>query len=370
MIYCAYKEFLWSEKGACPLKQTVAVVFGGVSTEHEVSRMSVTSVLENIDREAYTPIMVGIDKAGRWFRYEGPAGAILDGGWEQGPKTPCVLSPDRGHRGLLLLGEGGWQLLPVDVVFPVLHGKNGEDGTIQGLLELSGIPYVGCGVAASANCMDKEIAKTLFDSHGIPNARYAAVRHGDDRAGLAGRVTAQLGWPVFVKPAASGSSVGVTRVEGPGGLDAALDAAFLHDPKALIEEALVGAEVECAVMGQGPGARASQVIGQIVPKRGLYDYEGKYLDGSTDLYIPARVPEAQAQAVRTLAVRAYRVLECRGLARVDFFAHSDGKSVTLNEINTMPGFTSISMYPKLMTRSGLTYTQLISGLLELALTQE
>lgn len=346
------------------MKQTVAILFGGVSSEHEVSRMSVTSVLEHLDRDVYSPIIIGITKKGHWYRYEGPLSAITDGSWENESKTRCILSPDRDHQGLILL-SGSWSLIPVDVVFPVLHGQNGEDGTIQGLLELSGIPYVGCGVAASANCMDKDITKTLLSFHSIPNARYITVNAGDDCEGLAQRVEHQLGWPVFVKPAAAGSSLGVSRVEGPDTLEDALQLAFDLGSKVIIEEALVGAEVEVAVIGGGQEAETSTMVGQIVPKRGLYDYEGKYLDGSTDLYIPALLPQEQAALIRETALSAYRVLGCRGLARVDFFAHQDG-TVTLNEINTMPGFTSISMYPKLMVASGMTYRELLTQLLESA----
>lgn len=349
-------------------KIRVAVLFGGVSSEHEVSRLSVTSVLRQMNPEKYETLPVGIDRQGRWYRYEGPLDAIADGGWEREKRTPCLLSPDRGHSGLLLLmPEGGVRTETVDVLFPVLHGKNGEDGTVQGLAALAGIPCVGCGIAASANCMDKETAKTLFTAAGVPNARWITLEKDADRTGLADRVLRELGFPVFVKPARAGSSVGVSRAEDAAALDRALDVAFAEDDKVLIEETLSGAEVECAVMGAGAGAFASDVLGEIVPKRGLYDYEGKYLDGSTDLYVPARIPGAQAQKIRELAVRAYRALGCAGLARVDFFACRDGETVYLNEINTMPGFTSISMYPRLMMASGMTYPEIIDRLIAMAL---
>ena len=242
-----------------------------------------------------------------------------------------------------------------------------SDGTIQGLARLAGIPCVGCGVLSSALCMDKDMTKTVLTARGIPNARWlAACREDRDDAALAGKIGTELGWPVFVKPARAGSSVGVSRAEGPEGLAAALDTAFAQDRKVIIEEAIRGAEVECAVIGNFRDPEAAPSLGEIVPKRDLYDYEGKYLDGSTDLYIPARIPGEQAEAIRRGAVEAYRALGCTGLARVDFFALPDG-GYLLNEVNTLPGFTSISMYPKLMTAAGMTYSELLTRLIQLAI---
>lgn len=351
-------------------KSTVAVLFGGVSSEHEVSRMTAASVLGNIDRELWNPLAVGITKEGRWFLCPdtvAPA-AISDGSWEQAPGlSRAFISPDQGDHGLLVQEGDGWRSLPVDVIFPALHGSNGEDGGIQGLAQLSGIPYVGCEVAASALCMDKTLTKTLLTVHGIPNAKWLSVtRENRDDAALVKAIGEKLGWPVFVKPASDGSSVGVNRVDSPDGLPAALDEAFSRGRKVIIEEAVTGAEVECAVMGNFTDVTPSAVLGEIVPKRALYDYEGKYLDGSTDLYIPARLPEEQSEKIRAAAVTAYKALECTGLARVDFFALPDGGYI-LNEINTLPGFTSISMYPKLMMASGMTYPEIITRLLRLAL---
>lgn len=353
-------------------KQTVAVLFGGVSSEHEISRLSVTSVLNNIDTHRYTPVTVGITKDGRWLRYNGDVAKIADGAWEQEQKNliPCVLSPDRAHHGLLLLHpDGRFEAMHIDVVFPVLHGKNGEDGTIQGLLEMAGIPYVGCNVIASANCMDKDIAKRLFTQAGIPNAHFIAVKKSDmaDFDDIAQRVERELAYPAFVKPANAGSSVGVGRAENTAALRAALLEAFKEDSKVIIEETLRGAEVECAVMGN-ENPVASRVVGEIEPLRGLYDYDGKYRDGSTKLHIPARLSAAQTENVRVMAVKAYRALGCRGLARVDFFLMPSG--AVLNEINTMPGFTSISMYPKLFMQSGLTYSEILTKLITFALSEK
>ena len=348
-------------------QKKVAVLFGGVSSEHEVSRLTAASVLRNLDRTLWEPVPVGITRDGRWLLYRGPVEAIPDGSWENDPGClPAVLSPDRGHRGLLT--ETG-ERVEIDVIFPALHGKNGEDGSIQGLAALAGIPCVGCGVLSSALCMDKDAAKVVLTAHGIPNARWLTVRLEDrDDGALAEKIAGDsgLGWPVFVKPARAGSSVGVSRVEGPDSLSDALDIAFREDRKVIVEEAIRGAEVECAVIGNFTDLFAAPSLGEIVPKRGLYDYEGKYLDGSTDLYIPARIPEEQAEAIGQTALEAYRALGCTGLARVDFFALPDGGHI-LNEINTLPGFTNISMYPKLMTASGMSYPELLTRLIRLAL---
>ena len=350
-------------------KKVVAVLFGGASTEHDVSQLSVTSVLRELDRHKYKILPVGITREGEWFLYSGELEQITDGRWEQSNAlTPCLLSPVPAHHGLLVQKAEGWQPVPVDVVFPVLHGMNGEDGTLQGLLELAKLPYVGCGVTGSANCMDKDIAKRLFEEAGIPIAKGFTVYRGEvpPAAELAARVEAELGWPVFVKPVDLGSSVGVSRACNAEELQTAMETALRYDYKVLVEEAIHGAEVECAVMGNHHNAIASDVIGEIVPLREMYDYEGKYLDGSTQLYIPARIPAEQAEQIRQTAVRAYRALDCRGLSRVDFFALPDG-TLRLNEINTLPGFTSISMFPKLFMASGYTYPQLLDRLIELAL---
>lgn len=351
-------------------KLTIAVLFGGASTEHEVSRLSVTSVLNHLDREKYTVLPVGITREGNWFLYEGEESLIIDGAWQQSEaKCPCLLSPDPCHHGFLVQRGEGWETLPVDVLFPVLHGMNGEDGTVQGLFDLACIPYVGCGVMASANCMDKDVAKRLFAAAGIGIAKGFTVYRGEDTdfAAIAARAEAELGWPVFVKPVNLGSSVGVSRATDAAELAAALEEAFRYDRKVLIEEAIIGAaEVECAIMGNHHNAVASDVLGEIVPVRDLYDYEGKYLDGSTDLYIPARIPAEQTALVRETAVKAYRALDCAGLSRVDFFALPDGR-IILNEINTLPGFTNISMFPKLFMNSGYSYSGILDRLIELAL---
>lgn len=354
--------------------KNVAVIFGGISTEHEVSLLSATSVIRNTDPEKYNVIMVGIAKDGRWYHYTGPVEDLIGGGWEHnGHTTPAVLTPDPGIGGLLVQVETGWKTLGVDVVFPVLHGKGGEDGTLQGLLDMARLPYVGCGVSASVNCMDKAYAKMIFTQCAIPNAAWLLALPGDEEGGafaaLEAQVAANLGYPVFVKPCNQGSSVGVGKAENAQQLQQALAEAFQYDARVIIEESISGHEVECAVMGN-EAPIASDVLGEIAPTHGFYDYEGKYLDDSTALYIPARIGEDDARQVRQMAVEAYRALGCTGLSRVDFFVKYDapaGERVILNEINTLPGFTNISMFPKLFMASGLSYGQIIDKLIEYAL---
>ena len=346
----------------------ICVLFGGVSSEHEVSLLSAASVLGNIDRERCGVLTVGITKDGRWLFYEGSAENLPDGSWEQkGPCRPCVLSPDRSHKGLLFT-DG--TTMAVDVVFPVLHGKNGEDGTVQGLLELAGIPYVGCRVLSSAVCMDKAVAHTLLAAAGVPKTKLVALRRADTAGfdALEQRLANELGYPMFIKPANAGSSVGVTRVKSKDGLKDALELAFRHDGKVVVEQAVIGQEVECSVMGNLEPA-ASPVCGEIRPRGEFYDYAGKYLDDSTDLLIPAQLDHEVLQRVREVAVKAYLALDCRGFARVDFFVRGNGE-VVLNEINTIPGFTSISMFPKLFIAGGMSYPAIIDALIGYAMQQE
>ena len=352
-------------------KHTVAILFGGVSSEHEVSLVSASSVLRNLPTEHYEVVMLGITRDGRWLRYQGPIDAIQQDTWEaSGAVQPAILSPDRSHHGLLLPRDGGFDVLRLDAVFPVLHGKNGEDGTIQGLFEIAGIPCVGCGTLASAMCMDKQVTHTILADAGVPQARWVCLTQSDlaDRAALEGRL-ACLGYPMFVKPANAGSSVGISKVRVPQELDAALELAFQHDHKVIVEEFIDGIEVESAVLGNGDELIVS-VLGEIVPCNEFYDYNAKYQNAATELYIPARIPEDVAALVRETAARAYRALGCAGFARIDFFVKRDGTGIILNEPNTIPGFTSVSMYPKLMEASGVPYPELIHRLFQLALRRD
>lgn len=351
-------------------KKTVAIIFGSISSEYEVSLRSATSVLENIPRDQYEVIMLGVTKDGRWLEYTGTIELILSDQWQQsGCITPAIISPDRSAGGMTRFTANGVEHVKIDVIFPVLHGEHSEDGTIQGLFEMAGIPYVGSGVLASSTCMDKEVTHILLEAAGIRTAPYKALTRPmtaqfDETAQI---LEQNLGYPMFVKPANTGSSVGVSKARDKEELRVALDDAFRYDRKVLVETAIVGDEVECAVLGNYGDSIAS-VVGEIVPHHEFYDYEGKYLDDSTDLYIPARIPAATSDAIRDTARRAFAAMGCTGLARVDFFATRDG-GVVLNEINTLPGFTSISMYPKLFAATGMPYPALIDRLLKLALSQ-
>lgn len=349
-------------------KLSLAVIFGGVSSEHEVSRMSVTSILENLSNEQYEVHMVGITKEGRWLLYTGPVEDILSGAWEQGPVTPAFLSPDPSVHGLVALRDGKAETIHVDVIFPALHGKNGEDGTIQGLFQLSGIPYVGCDTESSAICMDKAVTHSLLSSADIEQAHYLwfyADRFDAAPDTIKNKIQARLDFPVFVKPSNAGSSVGVSKVERFEDLDQAIRKAAREDKKVVVEEGITGQEVEVAVLGNRDCD--ASIVGEIGASAQFYDYDDKYINGTSQLYIPARIPQEVSEKIRQTAVRAYRLLGCSGLARVDFFVTAGDNRVILNEINTLPGFTSISMYPKLWMAMGLSYGELLDKLIELAL---
>ena len=349
-------------------KLSLAVIFGGVSSEHEVSRMSVTSILENLSNERYEVHMVGITKEGRWLLYTGPVEDILSGAWEQGPVTPAFLSPDPSVHGLVALRDGKAETIHVDVIFPALHGKNGEDGTIQGLFQLSGIPYVGCDTESSAICMDKAVTHSLLSSADIEQAHYLwfyADRFDAAPDTIKNKIQARLDFPVFVKPSNAGSSVGVSKVERFEDLDQAIRKAAREDKKVVVEEGITGQEVEVAVLGNRDCD--ASLVGEIGASAQFYDYDDKYINGTSQLYITARIPQEVSEKIRQTAVRAYRLLGCSGLARVDFFVTAGDNRVILNEINTLPGFTSISMYPKLWMAMGLTYGELLDRLVELAL---
>ena len=347
--------------------KNLLVIFGGCSSEYEVSLRSSASVLRNIDREKYNVLTLGITKDGEWYFYTGDIDSIENNTWfNDEDTTPAVLSPDKKDKALIILNDmGAYEKIKIDVIFPVLHGKNGEDGTIQGIFELSGIPYVGCGLLASAMCMDKAVTNTLADEAGIDGAKWAAFTEAQYKSGKVdlNAIENKLGYPIFVKPANAGSSVGITKAHNHSELLVALDVAFENDYKAVLEETLVGREIECAVMGnEDPVASC---IGEILPTAEFYDFDAKYVDNSTGLAIPADLPVEISEKVRAAAVNAYLTMGCRGLSRVDFFLCDDGR-ICLNEINTLPGFTSISMFPKLFGQVGVQYSDLIDRLIEYA----
>lgn len=348
-------------------KLRIAVVFGGVSNEHEISLISATNIISCIDTKKFEVICIGITKKGRWFYYPGDINDIKNGKWEQSADlVPCVLSPDSAHRGFIkILPDGTTQIMRVDCVFPVLHGKNGEDGTLQGLLDLSGIPYVGCGVLASANSMDKEKTHIVLESAGIKMTPYCAMRLSElDRLSeKCDEMEEKLSYPMFIKPANCGSSVGVSKAANRDELVSGIKAAFSHDKKVVVEKAVVGRECECAVLGNDEPFAST--VAEIVTSSDFYDYDAKYKSDDCEFYLPARISDEKINEVRELAVKAYRALECQGLARVDFFVCENG-DIFLNEPNTLPGFTSISMYPQLMKNSGIETAELVERLIRLA----
>jgi D-alanine-D-alanine ligase len=339
-------------------RRRVAVVFGGRSAEHEVSVTSARSVLAALDPERYDVLTVGIDRDGRWHAVAALPSVVVD----EGPTV--ALSREPGDAAIVT--DDG-RRMEIDVVFPLLHGPFGEDGTIQGLLELAGIPYVGAGVLASAVGMEKAVQKTLFEAAGLAVVPHQVVHERDwerDRTGVLERA-ADLGLPVFTKPAALGSSIGITKVKRAADLPEALEDALAHSGKALIERSMEGArELECAVLGNDEPV--ASVPGEIVPDAEWYDYRAKYVEEGTRLDVPARLPAAIAEEVRRMAVVAFQAIDGAGMARVDFF-YREPDELVLNEINTIPGFTPISMYPKLWEASGLPYDELISRLIELAI---
>lgn len=350
------------------MKKTVCVIFGGRSSEHEVSCVSAANVLSYIDRESYDVITVGITKEGNWRLYSGGLDEMRNHTWESVPSKACVLSPDPKHHGLLVFNKNGdVSVTHIDIIFPVLHGKNGEDGTIQGLFELSGIPYVGCGVLGSSACMDKVTTKILLKNAGIPVCDGFDIRAHEAKnvADVNKKIIDTVGYPVVIKPSNAGSSVGITLVKSETELAQALALAVENDRRILIERAMNIRELECAVMGSYEKAEAS-CVGEIVKKTEMYDYETKYIKDSTELVMPAEISEETKEQIRKMAVDAFYALDCFGLSRVDFFMDKESGELLLNEINTLPGFTNISMYPKLWEKAGVPNGELITKLLELA----
>ncbi|HHW57596.1 MAG TPA: D-alanine--D-alanine ligase [Clostridia bacterium] len=347
-------------------KKKIAVLFGGQSGEHEVSLMSAKSIINNLDKDKYEIYMMGITKKGEWYLYRGDVEKIETGEWEK-EGIPATMGASTKYRGIITFEDGKNGFYPIDVVFPVLHGPNGEDGTIQGLLELLDIPYVGANVLSSALCMDKVFTKRIFKEAGLPTPDFVVVyrKEIEDLEAIKKKVE-HLGYPCFVKPANLGSSVGITKVHNEEELPGALKLAAKYDRKLLIERGIDAREIECSVLGnENPQA---SIAGEIVPSNEFYDYNAKYFDGGKSLLlIPAPLPDEKMEEVRQLAIKAYKALDLRGMARVDFLMDRNTGTLYLNEVNTIPGFTKISMYPKLWESSGKSYSTLLDELMNLAI---
>jgi D-alanine-D-alanine ligase len=357
------RDFMTSEKK----RLRVGVLFGGRSGEHEVSLISAASVIQALDPEKYEPVPIGITKDGRWLAGTA-AHKMLPEILRSGERV--MLSADPNVAALVPVSNSRRDALRVDVVFPVLHGTYGEDGTVQGLLDLAGLPFVGSGVLGSAVGMDKDMQKRLFLQAKLPVGDFLAIPRAaweKSRGKVLSAIRKKFRFPVFVKPATLGSSVGMTKAHDAKELAAAMDLAAEFAQKILVEKAIRGREIEVSVLGnEDPKA---SIPGEIVPHREFYDYTAKYLEEGTRLLIPAKLNRAQVKRFQEYAVRAFRSLECLGMARVDFFLEHRTGRILLNEINTIPGFTSISMYPKLWEASGLSYRDLLARLIDLALAQ-
>ncbi|MBO8434473.1 MAG: D-alanine--D-alanine ligase [Tyzzerella sp.] len=351
-------------------KKTVAVLFGGQSSEHSVSRISATTIISNMDSEKYYVIPIGITKEGKWLIYNGPVENIKNGDWEK-YGTPAVLSPDAGMKGIIKIVGDKAKIIPVDVVFPVLHGAWGEDGTIQGLLELAKIPYVGCGVIASAVSMDKVYTKIVCKEAGIPQAKYTWIFSSmiDNEEKLA-KIEKEIGYPMFIKPSNAGSSVGISKARNKEELLNGLKLAGKYDRKIVIEEFVNARELECAVLGN-EDIKVTRV-GEVLSAEDaeFYDFDAKYNNPESRTVIPADIPSEKEEEIRGLAKKVFKAVDGSGLSRIDFFMDKESGKIIFNELNTLPGFTSISMYPMLWEEAGLPKNQLIDELIDLAIKRD
>ncbi len=344
------------------MKKRIGVFFGGKSGEHEVSRVSATTVIKSLDKEKYDVVTIGITKSGEWLLYEGPIEKIASGEWEEKAKED--LARDPLHFAFSVLGSAGQKLTDmIDFALPIMHGPNGEDGTIQGVFELLNIPYGGSGVAGCAVTMDKIIANEVFADAGLRQSAFIAFTSHDIGPELEEKINKSLKYPLFIKPANMGSSVGITKVHRPEDLEAALKLASRYDSRILVEEGIDAREIEIAVMGNE--TLCFGAIGEIIPAAEFYDYDAKYNDDNSKLLIPADITKEQEEIIRNMAGKAYKAAGCCGFARVDFLVDKTTSDIYINEINAIPGFTSISMFPMLMMETGLTLPEITDKIIEL-----
>jgi len=349
-------------------KLNIALIFGGKSGEHEVSLVSTASIYKHIDKDKYNVFTIGITKEGTWMYYEGSEENIKNGNWVNlaNKKVDVNLVPS-GNKEVGIIFEDG-RVEKIDVLFPVLHGPYGEDGTIQGLFEISQIPYVGCGVLASSVGMDKLICKKVFSEIGLPQVNYTDTSRwafNMDSEKELNDIEAKLSYPIFVKPANLGSSVGISKATDREELLKGIEEALKYDSRIVLEQGIDAREIEVAVLGNDE-VKAS-IAGEIKPAKDFYDYEDKYINGASTYDIPANISEENMENIRRMAVEAFKGIDGKGLSRVDFFIDRNSGEIFINEINTLPGFTNISMYPKMWEATGLPYTQLIDKLIELAI---
>lgn len=347
-------------------KLNVAVIFGGCSPEYSVSLESAHAVITHMDRTRYNPVLIGISSAGNWYHFTGETEKIRLDAWDTPADcAPALVSPDRDSHALLVLKNGAVEKINLDVAFPVLHGKNGEDGTVQGLLELAGIPLVGCGVLASALCMDKDRAHKLAQAAGI-NVPTSVVLERQMNMDNALLLADKLGYPIFVKPLRAGSSYGITKVGERDELPAAIKLAFEYDSHIVLEEAISGFEVGCAVLGNDTLTVGE--LDEIELADGFFNFTEKYTLKTSAIHVPARIPTAKAAEMKETAQRIYKALGCQGFARVDMFLDEGGR-IVFNEVNTIPGFTAHSRYPSMMKAIGMSFEQVISNVIELAVSK-
>ena len=345
------------------MKRNIVVLFGGQSPEHEVSLMSATTIIENIDKEKYNIYPIGITKAGKWLLYQGKTEGLVKNKWiKRG--IPTIISPDASHKGIIILKDQPI-FIEIDAIFPVLHGSNGEDGTVQGLFQIAQIPYVGCGVLSSSVSMDKSMTKIIADAHDIPQAKYLIVKAKqlDKMDELVEEIESAFPYPYFIKPANTGSSVGISKANNKEELIKGLHHAMKYDRKVLVEETIIGREVETAALGNEDVKISG--VGEIIAGAEFYDYDAKYHNTESKTLANADLPEKIKNEIRSYAKQIFKAVEGKGLARIDFFVTEDEK-IIFNEINTLPGFTSISMYPMLWQDQGIDTPDLVQELINLA----
>ena len=345
------------------MKRNIVVLFGGQSPEHEVSLKSATTIIQNIDKEKYNIYPIGISKEGKWLLYQGEIQGIVENKWLK-KGIPAIISPDAAHGGIIILRDEPL-FIQIDVIFPVLHGSNGEDGTVQGLFQIAQIPYVGCGVLSSAVSMDKAVTKIIADAYNIPQAKYVIVRTNqlEQMDKLIAKIEGVFPYPYFIKPANTGSSVGISKVNNKEELIKGLHLAARYDEKILVEETIVGREVETAALGNEDVQISG--VGEIIAGAEFYDYDAKYNNAESKTVVNADLSDEIKSQIRTYAKRIFKAVEGKGLARIDFFVTTDNK-IIFNEINTLPGFTSISMYPMLWEDQGIETPELVEKLINSA----